>query len=93
MSEGRTAADVIVTEQLAAIEGEARLGQLVYGFAQNLLQKLVVSEKKYGWNGGWREAGWMDECRAKLREHIEKGDPLDVAAYCVFLWYHGEGTK
>jgi DNA repair exonuclease SbcCD ATPase subunit len=32
----------------------------------------------------------MDECRVKLREHVEKGDPLDVAAYCAFLWYHGQ---
>jgi hypothetical protein len=34
----------------------------------------------------------MDECRAKLLEHVANGDPRDVAAYCAFLWHHGERT-
>jgi hypothetical protein len=25
-------------------------------------------------------------------EHVAKGDPRDVAAYCAFLWHHGERT-
>ncbi len=24
-----------------------------------------------------------------IRQHLAKGDPRDVAAYCAFAWYHG----
>lgn len=66
--------------------------QLVFGFACALANKLHTAEKKYGYSDGWLDSGWMDECRAKLREHIEKGDPRDVAAYCAFLWHHKQST-
>lgn len=65
---------------------------LVWNFAIALADKLANAEKKYGYTDGWRNRDWMDECRAKLAEHIAKGDPRDVAAYCAFLWHHGEST-
>lgn len=65
---------------------------LVVRFARALASKLADAEKKYGYSDGWRDSGWMDECRSKLMEHIAKGDPRDVAAYCAFLWHHGEST-
>ncbi len=34
----------------------------------------------------------MEQCRNELVEHVKKGDPRDVAAYCAFLWHHGEKT-
>lgn len=27
-----------------------------------------------------------------LAEHVAKGDPRDVAAYCAFAWHHGWST-
>jgi hypothetical protein len=66
---------------------------LVVRFARALAAKLAAAEKKYGYSDGWRSPDWMDECRQKLMEHIEKGDPRDVAAYCAFLWHHGESTR
>jgi hypothetical protein len=66
--------------------------KLVFDFACALADKLHEAEKKYGYSDGWRDNDWMDECRVKLREHVEKGDPRDVAAYCAFLWHHGEST-
>jgi len=66
--------------------------ELVLRFAFRLAIKLRKAEQKYGYSNGWKESGWMDECRAKLREHVEKGDPLDVAAYCAFLHWHGAST-
>jgi hypothetical protein len=66
--------------------------QLVDSFAIALKSKLSAAEKKYGYTDGWKQTAWMDECRAKLREHLDKGDPRDVAAYCAFLWHHGEST-
>lgn len=65
---------------------------LVARFAAALAEKLVAAERKYGYSDGWASPDWMDECRAKLMEHIAKGDPRDVAAYCAFLWHHGEST-
>lgn len=67
--------------------------RLVARFAEALSEKLAAAEKKYGYSDGWADADWMDECRAKLLEHIQKGDPRDVAAYCAFLWHHGECTS
>jgi hypothetical protein len=65
---------------------------LVQRFAQALAEKLAVAEEKYGYSDGWLRPGWMNECRAKLLEHVAKGDPRDVAAYCAFLWHHGESS-
>jgi len=65
---------------------------LVIRFSAALLEKLAAAEKKYGYSDGWLSPDWMDECRTKLIEHIAKGDPRDVAAYCAFLWHHGEST-
>lgn len=65
---------------------------LVDRFALALKFKLFAAEVKYGYSDGWRDDAWMDECRVKLMEHVAKGDPRDVAAYCAFLWHHGEST-
>lgn len=65
---------------------------LVVRFARALAGKLADAEKKYGFTDGWLRSDWMVECREKLREHVQKGDPRDVAAYCAFLWHHDERT-
>jgi len=65
---------------------------LVVRFARAMAKKLLAAEVKYGYTDGWRTEDWMDECRAQLRKHIDKGDPVDVANYCAFLWYHKEST-
>lgn len=65
---------------------------LVRRFASALAEKLAAAEKKYGYSDGWQDDDWMHTCRQKLAEHLEKGDPRDVAAYCAFLWHHGEST-
>jgi hypothetical protein len=65
---------------------------LVVRFARAMAKKLLAAEQKYGYTDGWRSPDWMDECRAKLLEHIAKGDPVDVANYCAFLWFHGAST-
>lgn len=65
---------------------------LVARFAEALAEKLHAAEQKYGYSNRWMEDDWMRECRSKLADHMEKGDPRDVAAYCAFLWHHGEAT-
>ena len=70
-----------------------KLKELVEGFAEALLAKLIAAEMKYGWNNGWAKPVWEDDCRRHLLEHVAKGDPLDVAAYAAFCWHHGWGTS
>lgn len=65
---------------------------LVERFAQALAEKLAAAEAKYGYSNGWLDANWQADCIEALREHIEKGDPRDVAAYCAFAWHHGWST-
>lgn len=62
---------------------------LVDRFAEALKDKLAKAERKYGYQDGWRDPSWRDALLAKLREHVGKGDPRDVAAYCAFAWHHG----
>ena len=66
---------------------------LVTEFSMALAKKLHAAQEKYGFTDNWKNPDWMNQCRTQLLEHLEKGDPLDVAAYCAFLWYHGEGTS
>lgn len=57
-------------------------------FAQAMKYKLASARHK------GRE-GWQtfppEELSRMLREHVEKGDPLDVANFCMFLWWLGHG--
>ena len=69
-----------------------KTANLVQRFAAALAEKLASAEKKYGYSDGWSSPDWMDECRQKLAEHVAKGDPRDVAAYCAFLWHHEAST-
>lgn len=41
-------------------------------------------------------SGWDKDCTQErlsqlLREHLDKGDPVDVANFCAFLFYREEG--
>lgn len=65
------------------------LCMLVARFSTALYDKLVSAEKKYGYNNAWMREGWEVELRQHLLEHLYKGDPRDVAAYCAFAWWHG----
>lgn len=62
---------------------------LVLRFASALADKLYKAEQKYGRSTDWMKSDWYDDCLQSLWEHIEKGDPRDVAAYCAFMWHHG----
>lgn len=67
--------------------------QLVHEFSKALADKLAKAEQKYGYRDNWRTDDWESDCRAELMRHIEKGDPLDVAAYCAFMWRRGWSTN
>ena len=66
---------------------------LVDRFAAELKSKLAKAEAKYGYAADWLNTDWQDELNESLAEHIQKGDPRDVAAYCAFAWHHGWSTS
>ena len=67
--------------------------KLVLDFASAIAEKLFAAQEKYGYSNEWKRDDWMDECRSHLLDHIRKGDPRDVANYCMFLWHHKESTN
>jgi len=65
---------------------------LVSDFADALAAKLLKVQEEKKRVDDWKYA-LPERLRAALYEHIEKGDPVDVAAFAAFLWWHGESTK
>lgn len=47
--------------------------------------KWKLAEARRNGRGGWETCSAEDLSRM-LREHVEKGDPRDVANFCMFLW-------
>lgn len=66
---------------------------LVKEFSQALADKLLANQRKYGYQNEWLVNDWEEECRSSMMQHIEKGDPRDVAIYAAFMWARGWSTK
>ena len=66
---------------------------LVQMFAAAMASKLREAEEKYGYSDGWRTQDWEDECRQHMLDHMNKGDPRDVAIYAAFMWRRGWSTE
>lgn len=66
---------------------------LVANFCTALAEKLYGAQLKYGYDADWKQDGWHTQCLGHFHQHIAKGDPRDVAAYCAFMWYHGWKTE
>lgn len=58
----------------------------VDSFAAVMKHKLALARDKG--RDGWETCSPADLSRM-LREHVEKGDPRDVANFCMMLWHHG----
>ncbi|EHI6304108.1 DUF550 domain-containing protein [Salmonella enterica] len=67
--------------------------KLVADFSTDLAEKLYKAQLKYGYDADWKQDNWSAQCLAHFHQHIAKGDPRDVAAYCAFMWYHGWKTE
>lgn len=65
----------------------------VDAFAAAMKAKLVAARAKGrgGWNGD--EPGMQQRLSDMLRAHVEKGDPRDVANFCMFLHQRGESIR
>lgn len=92
--------DGIVIQQLKEIEPDTFLythpvpavapqhpdDEAVDKFAAAMKQKLAQAREKG--RSGWEQMNPAD-LSSMLREHVEKGDPRDVANFCMFLWSLG----
>ncbi|WP_052750600.1 hypothetical protein [Acinetobacter sp. AG1] len=67
--------------------------KLIDNFAHQMKVKLVKAQEKYGFKDDWKNSDWETKCRVDLYQHLNKGDPIDVANYCAFSNYHGWSTK
>jgi hypothetical protein len=54
-------------------------------FAVAMKEKMAAARAKgrYGWQ--FSHPAYLSKL---LREHVEKGDPRDVANFCMMLWHH-----
>ena len=65
---------------------------LIIKFAEALGHKLLLAQSKHGYSVEWKNPNNVPFIQLDLEKHMRKGDPLDVAAYCAFLEYHGAAT-
>lgn len=77
-----------VSRGLDALDRARRDDLAVDAFAGEMKFKLAKAREKG--RGGWEEEGLNQLLSDQLREHIEKGDPRDVANFACFLWARGE---
>jgi hypothetical protein len=54
-------------------------------FAAAMKEKMAAARAKG--RGGWEKCS-PEYLTFLLREHVEKGDPRDVANFCMMLWHH-----
>lgn len=61
----------------------------VQRFADLMVTKMAVSRDKgrSGWQSVPVKILWT-----MLREHVEKGDPIDVANFAMMIWHHEAGA-
>lgn len=59
-------------------------------FAHVMKEKLADARRKG--RSGWQQCD-PSVLRQMLRDHVEKGDPRDVANIAMFLWALGESTS
>lgn len=76
--------------QDAARDGAHPDDVAVDAFGAAMKDKLAAARAKGrgGWNG--EEPGMQQRLSDMLRVHVEKGDPRDVANFCMFLHQRGE---
>ncbi|MPS35040.1 MAG: hypothetical protein E2593_07065 [Stenotrophomonas sp.] len=90
-ADNHTLREVIRSVIDASPKGDVHPDDLsVDAFAAAMKAKLADARAKGrgGWNGD--EPGMQQRLSDMLRTHVEKGDPRDVANFCMFLHQRGE---
>ena len=62
----------------------------VDAFAKLMKEKLAASRAKG--RSGWQQAEALN-LSMQMKEHVYKGDPVDVANFCMMLSANGSGIK
>lgn len=57
-----------------------------------IMTKFAEAEKKHNWQSAWLKLIKAD-AEGMLFEHLEKGDPIDVAIICLFFHHFGWSTE
>lgn len=92
--------DHLVTDLAHEVNGPTSMGEPVLrhpddaavdAFAAAMKAKLAEARAKG--RGGWQDKNDCPQQRLSdmLRAHVQKGDPRDVANFCMFLHQRGEG--
>jgi len=92
-SPSRTAAlDAAISALTAsqAVSGQHPDDRAVDAFAMSMKDKMAAARAKG--RGGWEDPAQCsaDDLSRMLRDHLEKGDPRDVANFCMMLHQRGE---
>ena len=72
---------------MAEIEGLHADDHAILKFAKKMREKMRFAREERG-RGGWMGMS-AEELSAMLRGHVEKGDPVDVANFCMMLSANG----
>jgi hypothetical protein len=69
------------------IDPEAtKLSNLADTFGKVMHDKMLKSYREKG-RRGWDDPAWtIDQIKTAMIEHIEKGDPIDLAVFAAFWW-------
>ncbi len=71
-------------------ENYAAMKKVVDEFAAHMLSKMWKSASKRDNADAWQDPAFAPEIRQHLLEHVDKGDPVDVAIYAMFAHWHGQ---
>jgi hypothetical protein len=65
-------------------DDRATLTKLTIAFSAEMRAKLHAKAAN---RGGWDDPSWtVDDIKRALIEHIDRGDPVDVANFAAFWW-------
>lgn len=67
-----------------SIEPEAHRDERCIEYLANLMREKMKFSREVKGRSGWQDMP-ADVLSAMLREHVEKGDPVDVANFCMML--------
>lgn len=64
--------------------------EAILDFSDAMARKMAFCAAKG--RSGWQECS-IDELWAMLREHVEKGDPVDVGNFAMMIWNNQQATR
>lgn len=85
----KTTKAYVSSQMAASLTSQHPDDAAVDALAKRMKEKLAKQRAKA--YGGWDTDCTQERLSRMLREHVIKGDPIDVANFCAFLHARGEG--